>query len=61
MKKDQSNRQKKKIIDQGVRELKARPGWDVSTFEPESPYEKLMQLDQETRDAKAFSKAEACS
>jgi hypothetical protein len=61
VKKSLSNRQKKKTIEQGVRELKAKPGWDVSAFTPADPFEQLMALDQQSRDEKAFTQALVCA
>jgi hypothetical protein len=61
VKKSISHRQKKKTIEQGVRELRARPGWDVEAFRPADPLEQLMALDQQVRDQKAFAKAAECT
>ena len=61
MSKSFSNRQKKKIAQEGARALRNRPGWNPAEFEPESPLEKLMELDQQTRDEATYQEAVACA
>lgn len=55
-----SNRQKKKSIEEGVRALRNKPGWDPASFVPADPMEKLLQLDQQSRDAATFAAAGEC-
>lgn len=55
-----SNRQKRKLVSDGVRKLKARPGWDPATHDSESPEEAMRRLDQESRSNKAYSQEEVC-
>ncbi|RAL20481.1 hypothetical protein DL240_16890 [Lujinxingia litoralis] len=57
-----SNRHKKRVIQEGVRALKNKPGWDVSSFVPASAraQERLMELDQQARDQKVYAQSERC-
>lgn len=57
-----SNRHKKRVVQEGVRALKNKPGWDVANFVPASAraQERLMELDQQSRDAKVFDEAQRC-
>lgn len=57
-----SNRHKKRVVQEGVRALKNKPGWDVESFVPASAraQERLMELDQQSRDEKVYDQARRC-
>ena len=55
-----SNRQRKKNVAQGVRRLKAKPGWDPASRVRESPEGAMARLDQESRSGKVYAEGEAC-
>ncbi|MEO1273198.1 MAG: hypothetical protein AAFX99_34355 [Myxococcota bacterium] len=57
---DESNRQKKKRIQEGVRRLRNTPGWDPAAFRRPSPQEQLRALDQESRNAQTYTETEVC-
>ncbi len=56
-----SNRQKKKQVEEGVRALRNKPGWDPASFVSTSPEEKLLILDQQSAGEKAYAGASACA
>jgi len=55
-----SGRQKKKLVSEGVRRLRAQPGWRPEARPKTSPEEALRQLDQEERASRTFAEAESC-
>jgi hypothetical protein len=55
-----SQRQKKKIVQQGLRALKNKPGWDVSNFQAKDPMEELHRLDQQVRSKKTYDQSGVC-
>ena len=57
---DDSNRQKKKRIREGVQRLRSTPGWDPSRFVRASPEEQLRALDQESQNARTYEATDAC-
>lgn len=59
--KDMSRRQQKKIVEEGVRELRNKPGWDPSSFVSTSAKEKLLVLDQQSAGERAYSEGAACA
>ncbi|MBA2662733.1 MAG: hypothetical protein H0U74_10590 [Bradymonadaceae bacterium] len=56
-----STRQKKKLVDEGVRALRNKPGWDPASFSSTSPEEKLLILDQQSAGEKAYAEADVCA
>ena len=50
-----SNRQKRKLVSDGVRKLKAQPGWDPSTHVRETAEEAMQRLDQESRSDQVYT------
>lgn len=56
-----SNRQKKKLIKEGVERLKKMPGWDPARRVRQSPEAQLRALDQESRNESLYGEAPACS
>ncbi len=57
---DESNRSKRKRVADGVRKLRAKPGWDPAKHVTESPEDALMRLDQESRSGAVYSQGEVC-
>jgi|GEM_PF-811601 len=55
-----SKRQKKKIVEAGLRELKNKPGWDIEAFRSASPEDALRELEQTFRGNRAFSQSAEC-
>lgn len=55
-----SNRQKKKLVAEGVARLRNKPGWDPSAFVPADPLERLMELDQQSRGEQTYQEATEC-
>ncbi|AWV88578.1 hypothetical protein [Bradymonas sediminis] len=55
-----SKRQKKKIVEAGLRELKNKPGWDIEAFRSRSPQEALRDFEQDFRGNRVFAKSEQC-
>ena len=55
-----SNRQKKKTVAAGVRELRNKPGWDPTALQKASPKEALRDLAQAERTATAYSEENTC-
>ncbi len=43
-----------------ARALRAKPGWNPATLARETPKEALQRLDQESRNAKLYTDADAC-
>lgn len=59
--KSASNRKKKRIIQQGLRELKNKPGWDVEAFlSGPSQQEKMRDFEQQLQSNQVFSESEQC-
>lgn len=56
-----SARQKKKIIREGLRELKGKSGWDVDAFRSPSAEASLRELEQRFLGNQAFSSADDCA
>ena len=56
-----SERQKKKIVQDGLRALRNKPGWDVQNFQGADPMERLHQLDQEVRSQKTYERSTECA
>lgn len=57
---EMSRRQQKKLVEQGVRELRNKPGWDPAGFVPTSIKEKLLVLDQQSAGERAYAQGEVC-
>lgn len=55
-----SNRHKKRIVQEGLRALKKKPGWDVSAIGQTDPLEKLRDLDQEIRGNQVYGESGVC-
>lgn len=59
--KSRSNRHKKRVIQQGLRELKNKPGWDVDAFlSGPTQAEKMRNFEQQLQSNQAFSQSEEC-
>ena len=58
--KSYSERQKKKVVKEGLRKLKNSPGWDVDAFRSGDPEEGLRELEQKMRGHKAYGASEEC-
>lgn len=56
-----SNRQKKKIVQEGMRKLKSDPSWDAKNFTPADPMEKLRALDQQDRGDEVYGESTRCT
>ena len=56
----ESNRKKKKAIQDGVAKLRAKPGWDPQKVERDSPERALERLASETATSAAYAEAPAC-
>jgi len=50
-----SNRQKKKLIQEGVSRLKRDPAWDPSRFQRADPLKQLRELDQASKTSDAYA------
>ena len=55
-----SHRKKKRAIADGVAKLKAKPGWDPTKLERESPEQALERLALETGTTKAYAESSVC-
>jgi hypothetical protein len=55
-----SKRQKKKIVQEGLKGLKNKPGWDVEAFRSAPPEENLRDFDQQLRGNRVFSQSDDC-
>jgi len=55
-----SQRQKKKLVNEGVARLKAKPGWDPAAFKGKTPTEQLRDLHQAQRTLETAAEAETC-
>jgi len=58
---EMSKRQQKKLVEQGVRELRNKPGWDPASFVTTSIKEKLLVLDQQSAGKRAYNEGQACA
>ncbi len=58
---EMSRRQQKKLVEQGVRELRNKPGWDPKAFVPTSIKEKLLVLDQQSSGERAYAGGQICA
>lgn len=59
--KEMSKRQQKKLVEEGVRELRNKPGWDPASFVSPDIKEKLLVLDQQSAGERAYSQGESCA
>jgi hypothetical protein len=59
--KSHSNRHKKKVVRQGLRELKNKPGWDVEAFRSGDPEQGLRDLDQKMRGHRVYGESQECA
>ncbi len=55
-----SNRDKKRAVQAGVAKLRAKPGWDPSNMQRESPEEALDRLAVASGSEKPYAQADAC-
>jgi hypothetical protein len=55
-----SNRQKKKIAQQGADALRQKPGWDPSAFQKVSAKDQLRDLGSKEKSEGAYQSASAC-
>lgn len=60
-KNEMSRRQQKKLVEEGVRELRNKPGWNPAAFSTPSIKEKLLVLDQQSAGERAYSEGQACT
>ncbi len=58
--KNHSNRHKKRVIKEGLRRLKNKPGWDVGSKGSSDPREGLRQLEQQMRGNQVYEKTQNC-
>ncbi len=56
-----SNRHKKRVVQQGLRALKNKPGWDPEAFAQRDTEQELAHLEQKMRDHQVYQEADACS
>ena len=56
-----SNRHKKRVVQQGLRSLKNKPGWDPEQFAQRDRGEDLAHLEQKMRDHRVYQEADACA
>lgn len=60
--KSASNRKKKKVVQQGLRELRNKPGWDIEAFlSGPSQAEKMRDFEQQLQSNQVFSQSQECS
>ncbi|MEM1022165.1 MAG: hypothetical protein AAGD10_10980 [Myxococcota bacterium] len=55
-----SRRSRDRAIREGLRKLKAKPGWDPSSTTSASPEDQLRTLAQSERTDASYQKADAC-
>lgn len=55
-----SERQKKRVISQGLQQLKGKPGWDIEAFQQRNQGQGLRDLEQKMRDHQVYGEAQAC-
>ena len=55
-----SNRYKKKIVQDGLRALKNKPGWDVEAFASRNPQDNLRDFDQQLRGHQVYDQSGLC-
>lgn len=55
-----SEREKKRVVRQGLRKLRNKPGWDVDAFRAGSPQDGLRDLEQKIRGYRAYGDAADC-
>ncbi len=61
MSKKKSNRHKKKVVKEGLRALKNKPGWDVDAYRNRDPQQGLRQLEQSMRGHRTYEDAQSCT
>lgn len=55
-----SNRHKKRVVQEGLRELKGKPGWDVSAFTQRDVQVDLRDFEQQLRGNQVYVEAGGC-
>ena len=55
-----SNRRKKKIVQEGLRALKNKPGWDVEAFASRNVHDDLRDFDQQLRGNQVYDQSGLC-
>ncbi len=55
-----SRRHQKRVVAEGLRQLKAKPGWDPSARPRSTPQDALRELGQADRTEGAYGAAEGC-
>lgn len=55
-----SNRRKKKIVQEGLRQLKNKPGWDVEAFASRNIQDDLRDFDQQLRGNQVYQESGLC-
>ena len=59
--KSHSNRHKKKVVKEGLQELKNKPGWDVEAFvRRNNPEQQLRDFDQDLRGNQVYDESGGC-
>jgi hypothetical protein len=56
-----SNRQKKKIAQQGADALRQKPGWDPSSFQRSSAKDQLRELGSKEKSEGAYQSSSTCA
>lgn len=56
-----SKRKKKKIVQEGLKVLKNKPGWDIEAYRSASPEENLRNFDQQLRSNQTFRESSDCA
>ncbi len=55
-----SNRHKKRLVQQGVERLRRKQGWDPAKVVRQSAQDKLQQLDQDSRNHSTYEASQDC-
>ena len=57
---DISGREKRRIVQAGVRKLRSKPGWNPSAYDRSDPNQQLQRLADDTSQARAYIESNEC-
>lgn len=55
-----SNRHKKRVVKEGLKKLKNKPGWDIDSRRKTDPRQRLRELDQQMRGHRVYEETTRC-